>query len=154
MLLFITAPGHTYTVKSLVERAFGAEVPTCQVTTYDDLFHSPNTLRATHIFTDFERLYDWELILAADLYSSIRYAGLPCLNNPAKALCRYELLRKLHAAGINPNKRGSKCAALNPSIKRLAVRVLKTGCGKFRRPGGRPSGATRSWGNTSARGLL
>ena len=102
MLLFITAPGHTYTVKSLVERAFGAEVPTCQVTTYDELFHSPNTLRATHIFTDFERLYDWELILAADLYWSIRYAGLPCLNNPAKAMCRYELLRKLHAAGINP----------------------------------------------------
>jgi hypothetical protein len=102
MLLFITAAGHSYTVKSLVERAFGAETPHCQVTTYDDLFQGTNTLSATHIFTDLERLYDWELALAADLYRSIREVGLPCLNDPARTMCRYQLLRELHAAGINP----------------------------------------------------
>lgn len=102
MLLFITTVGHSYTVTSLVERAFGAETPPCRVTTYDDLFQGANTVSATHIFTDLERLYDWELALAADLYRSIRELGLPCLNDPARAMCRYEFLRELHAAGINP----------------------------------------------------
>jgi hypothetical protein len=102
MLLFITTPGHSYTVRSLVEGAFGAKTPPCQVTTYDHLFRGANTLSATHIFTDFERLYDWELALAADLYRSIRDVGLPCLNDPARVMCRYELLRELYAARINP----------------------------------------------------
>jgi hypothetical protein len=102
MLLFITAPGHSYTVKALVERNFGADTPPCQVTTYDAAFYAKRTVQATHIFTDMERLYDWELVLAGDLYRSISDAGLPCLNNPAQVMCRYELLRKLHAAGINP----------------------------------------------------
>jgi hypothetical protein len=102
MLLFITAAGHSYTVKSLVERNFGADAPPCQVTTYDAAFYAKYTMQATHIFTDIERLYDWELVLAGDLYRSIRDAGLPCVNNPAKVMCRYELLRELHAAGINP----------------------------------------------------
>jgi hypothetical protein len=102
MLLFITAPGHSYTVSSFVQRTFGAETPLCQVITYDVMFHAPNTLRATHIFTDMERLYDWELTLAADLYRSIRDSGVPCLNDPARVTCRYELLRKLHNVGLNP----------------------------------------------------
>jgi hypothetical protein len=102
MLLFITTVGHSYTLTTLVERTFGAETPPCQLVTYDDLFQGPNTHNATHIFTDLERLCDWELALAADLYRSIREIGLPCLNDPAKTMCRYELLRELHAAGINP----------------------------------------------------
>jgi len=102
MLLFITAPGHSYTVKSLVERNFGADTPPCQVTTYDAAFYAKHTVQATHIFTDMERLYDWELVLAGELYRSIRDAGVPCLNNPAQVMCRYQLLRELHAAGINP----------------------------------------------------
>ena len=102
MILFITAPGHLYTIRTLVERTFGAETPLCQATTYNVMFHVTNTLRATHIFTDMERLYDWELTLAADLYRSMRDAGIPCLNDPARVMCRYELLRNLHLKGINP----------------------------------------------------
>jgi hypothetical protein len=66
------------------------------------MFHVANTLRATHIFTDIERLYDWELALAADLYRQLRAAGVPCLNDPARVMCRYELLRHLHQRGTNP----------------------------------------------------
>jgi hypothetical protein len=102
MLLFITTYGHSYTVTSLLERTFGAETPACQVTTYDDLFQASSTRQAAHIFTDIERLYDWELALAADLYRAIREAGLPCINDPARVMARYELLRNLHAAGVNP----------------------------------------------------
>jgi len=102
MLLFITTYGHWYTVKSLLEQTFGAETPECQVTTYDELFQAGSTRQATHIFADIERLYAWELALAADLYRAIRDAGLPCLNDPARVMARYELLRNLHAAGFNP----------------------------------------------------
>lgn len=102
MLLFITCHGHSSTVKSLLERTFGADTPPCQVTTYEELFHANRTRQAVHFFTDIERLYDWELPLASDLYRAIRGAGLPCLNDPARVMARYELLRSLHAAGVNP----------------------------------------------------
>jgi hypothetical protein len=102
MLVFVTTPGHSYSVKSLVEQTFGAETPACQVTTYYALIGDAKTVRATHIFTDIERLYDWELSLAAHLYRSLREAGISCLNDPARVMCRYELLRTLHAQAINP----------------------------------------------------
>jgi hypothetical protein len=102
MLLFITCHGHSYTVKSLLEGTFGAPTPPCEVTTYEELFHADCTRQAVHLFTDIERLYDWELVLAADLYRAVRDAGLPCLNDPARVMARYELLRSLYAAGVNP----------------------------------------------------
>jgi hypothetical protein len=102
MLLFVTTSGHEYTVSSLVRKKFGARTPACKVTTYEQLFRASTTMRATHIFTDLERLCDWELTLAASLYRSLRDAGLRCLNDPAKVKCRYELLRSLHSAGLNP----------------------------------------------------
>src|SRR5690348_7315399 len=102
MLLFITTYGHSYTVNPLIKKTFGADTPTCSVANYDDLFRADKTLRATHIFADLERLSFWELALAAELYQSIRGIGIPCLNDPARVMCRYELLRKLHLAGINP----------------------------------------------------
>lgn len=102
MLLFITTRGHSYTVKTFLDQTYGSEVPPCAVTTYDALFHGANTRRATHIFADIERMYPWELNIAAGIYRGLRAAGLPCLNDPARVQCRYELLRNLHSAGINP----------------------------------------------------
>jgi hypothetical protein len=61
VLLFITTAMHSYTVDSLVQRTFGAETPQCHVTTYQSLFRSDSTSKATHIFTDMERLNEWEL---------------------------------------------------------------------------------------------
>ena len=102
MLLFITTHGYTFTVRSLLERTFGAETPTCGVTTYDALFQASRTIQAAHIFLDIERLYDWELALAGNVCHAIRETGLPCVNDPARVMNRYELLRNLHAAEINP----------------------------------------------------
>ncbi len=102
MLLFITARGHSYTVGSLIQNQFGLDVPVCQVKSYDSILRSSSTTQAVHVFTDFERLYPWELRLAAQLYRSLRAEGVPCLNDPARVLARYELLRGLHKAGINP----------------------------------------------------
>ena len=102
MLLFVTTGGHGYTVKRLVANGFGSLIPECRATTYDTLFGAAETIHATHIFTDIERLYPWELRLAADLHRSLRELGIACLNDPARVMCRYELLRSLHAAGFNP----------------------------------------------------
>ena len=54
------------------------------------------------IFADIERLAPWELTLAAELFRVLSEAGLRCLNNPARAMSRVELLRSLKAAGFNP----------------------------------------------------
>jgi len=52
---------------------------------------------------DLERLAIWELRLAGDIARQIREAGanFRLLNDPARAACRYELLLRLHTAGIN-----------------------------------------------------
>jgi hypothetical protein len=111
MLLFITTRGHGYTVECLLSNrgsigrllngSFGRDIPKCRVTSYDALFASRRTICATHIFTDIERLYPWELKLAAELYRLIRAAGIPCLNDPARVMSRYELLRNLYSIGFN-----------------------------------------------------
>lgn len=102
MLLFITTRGHSHNLKPLLQRTLGAHTPPCDVKTYDELFRTGTTRHAVHIFTDIERLYGWELPLAAELYRAIRHVGLPCLNDPARVMARYQLLRSLHAAGMNP----------------------------------------------------
>jgi hypothetical protein len=102
MLIFITTRGHEYTVKAFVEQTTGVPTPPAIVGTYDQLFRADRALRGTYIFTDIERLYPWEARLAADMYRSLESAGLRCLNDPARVLTRYALLRTLHREGINP----------------------------------------------------
>jgi hypothetical protein len=58
--------------------------------------------RATYIFADLERLSSWELQLAATIHRRLTKRGMRCLNDPARAMTRFELLRTLHRAGINP----------------------------------------------------
>ena len=102
MLIFITTRGHEYTVMAFVKQTTGVPTPAATVATYDQLFQSARVLRGTYIFTDIERLYPWEVGLAADMYRSLESAGLRCLNDPVRVLTRYELLRTLHRQGINP----------------------------------------------------
>jgi hypothetical protein len=101
MLVFVTA-SRANTVRDLVGRKIGWDIPNCVSTTYDALFRSSRTSRAVHILTDFERLSDRELLLAAELYRSLREAGIRCLNDPARVMTRYQLLIALQEAGINP----------------------------------------------------
>jgi hypothetical protein len=54
------------------------------------------------VFGDIERLAPWELRLASLLYRSMCEAGLKCLNDPARAMSRVELLTMLREAGVNP----------------------------------------------------
>src|SRR5438128_2559784 len=102
MLLFVTIHGHSFATHAVRDRRLGVELPTCETVSYDELFRSATTRSAVHVFTGIDQLYDWELVLAADLFRALQRAGLSCLNDPARVMGRYELLANLHSAGINP----------------------------------------------------
>jgi hypothetical protein len=102
MFLFMTTPGFGDTVKALVRPARGADVPRCARATYDAVLGSTHTAKAVHVFTDLERLSDSQLAAAAGLYRTLRDLGIPCLNDPARVMGRYQLLCNLFEEGINP----------------------------------------------------
>jgi hypothetical protein len=102
MFRFLTSTGHGYTVDALLRRSTEHDVPHCDVTTYDAVLWSSHTVNAVHVFTDMERLSDSQLVAAAGLYRALRDIGIPCLNDPAKVMGRYQLLCNLFEAGINP----------------------------------------------------
>ena len=102
MIVLITTRGNGKTLRSLAEGSFGVTTPKFRIIHYERLFGAWRVPRATYIFGDLERLAPWELRLAADLYRTMQEAGLRCLNDPAKAMSRFELLTVLHSAGRNP----------------------------------------------------
>jgi hypothetical protein len=102
VLVFVTTRGHEFGVRPLVERSFDADLPQVAAWNYDQLLRADKVPQATFIFADIERLYPWEARLAAAAFRSLACAGLRCLNDPARVPARYELLRRLNRAGINP----------------------------------------------------
>ena len=102
MIVVITVAGHDYTFKPFRDGTYGFAAPTLRTMSYEELLFAARVPHATYIFTDLDRLAPWELRLAGDLYRRLRKAKLTCLNNPARAMSRMELLRALHLAGINP----------------------------------------------------
>ena len=102
MIVAITTAGHGKQLSSLTDGKFGFPVPKFAVTTYDVLICSGRVAKATYIFTDLERLAPWELRAAGELFGALTKRGLRCLNDPARAMSRVELLRALNAAKINP----------------------------------------------------
>lgn len=121
MIILITTRGNGYTLKSLVDGTYGVTTPTFRTTSYESVFGSFFLRRATYIFADLERLAPFELRIAADLYRSMTDAGLKCLNDPARAMSRVEMLTTLEAKGINPF--GVFRADMAPKPKRFPVFV-------------------------------
>lgn len=102
MIVIITTRGNDYTLRSLADGTFGVPLPHIRLAHYDQVFGRWRFPRATYIFADLERLAPWELRIASDLYFGLVGAGLICLNNPARAMARVELLTALRREGINP----------------------------------------------------
>jgi hypothetical protein len=102
MIMFLTTPTHRHEVAELVNGSFASGLPEISSMDYHRALWAKKLPRATYIFTDFERLYPWELRCAADLFKVLSNLGLRCLNNPAAAMTRFELLRSLHRNGTNP----------------------------------------------------
>jgi hypothetical protein len=97
VILVITTREHAYT-HQMLRRQPGLDL---HLISYDEILKRKRPFRGTHIFTDFERLPPWRVQQAAVLYRRLKSAGVRVLNDPARALGRFGLLRALHRAGIN-----------------------------------------------------
>lgn len=78
-------------------------LPPLAARTYAWLYRTPRLPAATYVFLGIDRLDAAERRLAGSFFRHINAAGpgFRALNNPARALGRYRLLRTLHDAGIN-----------------------------------------------------
>ena len=75
MLIFLVSAGHGYTIDRLRQpdvRERGLDV---LARSYESAFVQTALPRSTYLFTDFERMYPWELLLAARLYRASRAQG-------------------------------------------------------------------------------
>lgn len=70
---------------------------------YSKLFRQNSLPSGTYIFSDLERLDQWELRIAAEIWRLLDAggAGFKVLNNPALVKTRYSLLRSLFVNKIN-----------------------------------------------------
>ncbi len=68
---------------------------------YEQVLKRKKAHNATHIFTDLDRLPTWRLNEAALLYRDLSRSGIRALNDPARFLGRFGLLRGSYRAGIN-----------------------------------------------------
>ena len=98
MIVFVLTPGHSYTHRSMVGIDPALKV---EFLYYTDMAKLRSMPRATYIFTDMDRLPTEVLRVACLLYRQLRDQGISVLNDPARVLSRYGLLRRLHEAGIN-----------------------------------------------------
>jgi hypothetical protein len=97
LILVVTTREHRYTHMSLYkERELDVAV-----VSYDRVLKRKQPYRATHIFTDLDRLPNWQLHEAALLYLQLRSSGVRALNDPARFAGRFGLLRGLNRVGIN-----------------------------------------------------
>jgi hypothetical protein len=71
--------------------------------TYDDLFARPVLPAGTYVFADFDRLPPQRFAKVCKLWDwlDITGADIPRLNDPRRVLQRFDLLRRLHEAGLN-----------------------------------------------------
>jgi hypothetical protein len=97
LILVVTTRDHRYTHETL-HREPSLDL---DVVTYDQVLRRPWPRKATHIFTDLDRLADWELHEAALMFRELKSRGMTALNDPARFLGRSGMLRSLHRAGIN-----------------------------------------------------
>lgn len=102
MIVVVTVRDHLNTFASFRAGKYGFPAPDLRTMAYEDLVRARRVPRATYVFADLERLSAWELQLAATLYRRLKKRGLKCLNDPARAMSRFELLRGLRRAGLNP----------------------------------------------------
>jgi hypothetical protein len=98
MIMFIVRSGHGDRLAALRVPDAGIEV---RLMDYRQLLRSAALPRATYIFTGLDGIPLYWLRLAAQVCRQLRDRGLRVLNDPARVLSRYGLLRRLHDAGFN-----------------------------------------------------
>jgi hypothetical protein len=98
VIRFLMTRGHERTHTAV---ASDPGAPKIELLHYDGLLASRRLARAAYVFTDLDRLAPWDLELAALVKRHLAEAGVPVLNDPARARTRFALLRALFAAGLN-----------------------------------------------------
>lgn len=98
MIVFVVTSGHSYTHQAVVGADPGLSV---EFLFYGDMAKLKALPRATYIFGDMDRLPTEVLRIAGKLYRQLKDQGLRVLNDPARVLSRYGLLRRLNDAGLN-----------------------------------------------------
>lgn len=101
MIRILVTRDHQYTFKSFFSGSIGRRDFECDVVPYDRFLLRRRVPRATYVFADLERLAPWELQPASEAYAALKAAECRVVNDPARVMTRYELLRELNAAEIN-----------------------------------------------------
>ncbi len=105
------------------------ELPQIRIVTYQSAFRALSFPAGTLMFSDFEFLNGFELMAAAEMAEAAlaANASTQILNHPARACERFVLLRRLHAAGVNPTEVTRLDAGERPTRYPVFVR-LEDGC--------------------------
>lgn len=103
MIHVLLTRAHSYTVQHYLE-TWGRDLRAfVRTLCYEDLAFGCLLKPGTYVFADLERLDDAQLDLAKHIWRTLaaRPEAFRLLNDPSKALRRYELLKALHANGTN-----------------------------------------------------
>jgi hypothetical protein len=104
MILYICRNLHRYTIDRFLPVLPPERQGMLDVLTYETIFSTRRIPPAHLVFTDFDRLSQYELEIAANAAEQMR-ADCPAariFNHPARFLQRHELLERLWQMGINP----------------------------------------------------
>ncbi len=104
MILYVCRARHRYTIDKFLAAVPPDTRGILTVMTYEDMFARLLIPPANLIFTDFDRLSQYELEIAATAAEQMRSAHPEAriLNHPARFLQRHELLTQLWHMGKNP----------------------------------------------------
>ena len=104
MIVYVCRRRHRYTVDRFLPLLPPDRQGLLGVMTYEAMFASLRLPPAHLIFTDFDRLSQYELEIAATAAEEMRqkYPEARILNHPARFLQRHELLETLWHLGLNP----------------------------------------------------
>jgi hypothetical protein len=104
LIHYVCTPGHLYTLQGFLESWAPDLTSRFRTITYRDLMSSPPPARpGAYVFADLERLTPTGLQAAARFRRSLEPLGdrVHVLNDPTRALRRYDLLRKLYESWVN-----------------------------------------------------
>ncbi len=103
MIVYLTKERYRDPPKLFLETLGSRLAKKFKLLTYDALSRTRKLPVGTYIFADLERLTSRETERAVHIYNALKGSGrdLRLLNHPARSMRRFELLRHLHAAGIN-----------------------------------------------------
>ena len=103
MICYVSFRLHQDTLRRFLETLGRRVARRVRLVSYERLLASARVPVATYVFADIERLSPAETERAAAVWSALRADGRSRLvNDPVRAMRRYELLRTLFEAGQNP----------------------------------------------------